>query len=118
MATGDFSGTVTICRRGRSWSALPTADGYWTYAAAQARRTTLKVVAAAAVTAALLIAGLLEGLRSRGTHHGNLGGGGAFFVLAGFAAFPVLVGLAQWRFFVNLDKAANSSADMAITDAT
>jgi hypothetical protein len=96
-----------------SWSALPTADGRWTYAAAQATRETIVFAVAAAVSAALLAAGLaVELWWDPGTHHRHLHG----WAFCAFAAAPALIAFVAWknrRLFLKLDEAANGSAAVA-----
>jgi hypothetical protein len=96
-----------------SWSALPMAEGPWSYPAAVARRLTICFAAIAAVSATLLTGALMSALsRSGATHHGHRTGSSWnmfwFGALAALAAFGLWRGRSRFR---KLDEAANSFAD-------
>jgi hypothetical protein len=94
-----------------SWSALPTAEGRWKYAATRARRWTVVFASAAVVSLVLLAGGLVVELWwDRGTYHRHMSGVW-LFAFGGITALFVLRAWGERRFFRKLDKAANSSAD-------
>jgi hypothetical protein len=91
-----------------SWSALPTADGGWTYAAARARFLAVLSAVCAAAAAGLLAWALLIQLGLHRHGHGDPGVGGWLVFGVGAAAFA-RVASGQWRkrkFFLKLDGAA------------
>jgi hypothetical protein len=92
-----------------SWSALPAADGSWTYAATHARSLAVHSAVDATMAAALLAWALLIQLGlSHRWWHGSFGAGG-WLALGGFAAAFALVARRHWRerkFFLKLDAAA------------
>ncbi len=88
-----------------SWSALPAADGPWTYGAAQARRWTARFAVLAAIMAAGLAGGLvIELWWEHGTRHGHVSGGW-WFGLAGLAALSAFGARRNRRLFLKLDEA-------------
>jgi hypothetical protein len=103
----------TVLDSPRSWAALPTADGRWTYAAAHATRETVVFAVAAVASAALLAGGLVAELWwDRGTHHRHMSGWG-FWVFGGLAALYAFGAWRNRRSFLKLDEAANGSAWVA-----
>ena len=87
-----------------SWSALPTADGRWTYAAKSATRYTVVAAVEAAMSAALLIAGLVN-------RHSGVG---VVVSVCVFAALFALAARRSWmdrKFFIKLDEVANGAPD-------
>jgi Protein of unknown function (DUF2510) len=94
-----------------SWSALPTAEGRWTYAATRARRWTV-VFAATAVVSLLLLAGglVVELWWDRGTYHRHMSGV-AWFMSGGITALFALRAWGERRFFLKLDRAAKGAPD-------
>jgi hypothetical protein len=95
-----------------SWSALPTADESWTYAAAHARSLAVLSAVCAAAAAGLLAWALLIQLGlSHLWWHGSFGVGG-WFSVGIFAAGFALIARRRWRerkFFLKLDAAAQSA---------
>jgi hypothetical protein len=82
-----------------SWSALPMAEGRWTYAATAARREAVRLAVFAAGAAAFLISGLVTDLSWAG-----------FF----FGVFAALIAVGAWnnrRFFLKLDESAKRALD-------
>jgi hypothetical protein len=93
-----------------SWPTLPTADGRWTYAATQATRWTAWLAVFAAVSAALLAAGLaIELWWDPGTHHRHLNGW-AFCAFGGLTALYAYVAWRNRRLYLKLDEAANGAS--------
>jgi hypothetical protein len=95
-----------------TWSVLPTADGRWTYAATQARRWTAVFVVSAAVSAALLIAGLVIEVR---WDHGALRGhmrGSLWLTLSSLAALWAYFPTRTYRkLFQRLDNAVKRASN-------
>jgi hypothetical protein len=92
-----------------SWSALPTAEGRWTYAAAQATRWTVGFAVTAVASVALLAAGLVTELWwDHSTHHKHMSGVG-FWIFGGLAALYAYVTWRNRRLFLKLDEAAKGS---------
>jgi len=94
-----------------SWSALPTAEGRWTYAATRARRWTVVFAATAVVSLVLLAGGLVVELWwDRGTYHRHMSGV-AWFMSGRITALFVLRAWGERRFFLKLDRAAKGAPD-------
>lgn len=94
--------TVPVASGPASWSALPMAEGRWTYAATVARELVVKLAVFAAVSAAFLIGGLVTVLR----HGSSIGLVISFFF---FSVFAAVVAVGAWgtrKFFLELDEAA------------
>src|SRR5215469_2925553 len=88
-----------------SWSALPTADGRWTYAAAQARRYGRWSSVFAVVSAMLVAGGLvafLGGVRTAALV-------GVFWIVGTVPAAWALRALIGRRLFLKLDRAARAA---------
>jgi hypothetical protein len=98
----DIGKSETVRKSAGSWSALPVADGSWTYAAARAR-----FYAVVATVCALGSAGLLVGLYSS-----RDSGVGMPLSFGAFAAIYVLMTRWAWierKFFLKLNEAAKQS---------
>jgi hypothetical protein len=110
----DIGKRETVRKSLGSWSALPTAEGRWTGAAAEARRLMVRFAIPAAVSAALLAWALLNelGLYHVARHdHWNVG---TWLSVYGFAVLFAVVARRFWRdrrFVLKLGQAANGSAD-------
>jgi hypothetical protein len=89
-----------------SWSALPTANGHWAYAATMATRWTAGFAVSIALSAALLTGGLVTDLLwDHGTYHSNMSS--LWFVASAFAALYAPVTWRNRKFFRKLEAAAN-----------
>ena len=88
-----------------SWSALPTADGRWTYAAAQARRYA-RWSAVFAIVSAMLVAGGVVALQRWGP---NRSASGLFWLGGAVPAVWALRALMGRRVFLKLDRAARAA---------
>jgi hypothetical protein len=98
----DIGKSETVRKSAGSWSALPVADGSWTYAAARAR-----FYAVVSTVGALGSAGLLVGLYSS-----RDSGVGMPLSFGAFAAIYVLMTRWAWierKFFLKLNEAAKRS---------
>jgi hypothetical protein len=103
----DVSKSTTGPESPNSWSALPTADGHWTYAATRARRWTAWFAVSMAVSAALLTGGLVIDLWwYRSTSYRPISAL-SFLIFGGFAALYALMTWRNRKFFRKLDAAAN-----------
>jgi Protein of unknown function (DUF2510) len=109
--------SVTARESVGAWSALPMAEGPWTYAAARAKYWTAWLASLGAVSVVLLSVGLLTELWwDRGAHPRHWSGS-VWFVLGAVVALHALHPWRARRWFLKLDKAANDSGDTAMTGA-
>jgi hypothetical protein len=100
---GDWSSRTA--RKGPgSWSALPTADGCWTYPATRARYWTVWFAASVAAWAVLLTGGLVTVLWWDRVHHRHAGNFW-FWVIGGLAVLYAFKAWRNRRFFRKLDEA-------------
>jgi hypothetical protein len=101
--------STTVSNSSGSWSALPTVDGHWTYAAARATIWMAWFAVATTVSVTMLTGGLLMDLlwdRSIPQSHMSAL---LFGIVGAFAALYAFIGWRNRRFFSKLDAAANDT---------
>jgi Protein of unknown function (DUF2510) len=103
----EVSKSTSDSKSPNSWSALPTADEHWTYAATRATRWTAWFAVFTAVSAVLLTSGLMiDLLWVHSTYHSHMSALW-LWTLGGFAALYALMTWRNRKFFRKLDSAAN-----------